>query len=593
MAEGNIRRPAWTLTWLRSAAAGALSISLSLSVVVLWLLDPADVPKGVADFLFRNVGERPFESPPSTAVAPKIEPENPCSDEHADWRPAQVIDGVRIREERSCEPHNPYEVAAFVKGTNNISEETLKRTGLSKDAVEKCCGDDPREVHIRLEVTELNGRSPDLAEPLPRFDVAPGISPTLWVFSPKARGMSTENFETLKAASMLRAPSPTIRVRVGDKVKLTLENSHYLPHTIHLHGVDHPFETSSGQGNDGVPGVSEMAVEPGKSRTYEFSPREPGTFMYHCHVQTHAHFMMGLVGMLIVEPYQPSSPVQTLNVGAGFVRHPSKTVSEKDDREYDLVYADIEPEMHRLARLSNDPRAISEKMHQEYRPSEHRADIFLLNGRSFPYTLREAMVIVKPEERTKLHVLNAGSSVRTIHTHGHKVTITEMDGSRTPEAARHLQEILTLATGERLVAELSTVNDGSHSYGQGAWLIHDHVEEGQNRGIDPGGDVSIIAYEKYLNSTGLPKLAGDPSPYFTTDYYQGKLPTFTALDAHKLLNAPEARVSSIQRLFLIGALPVLVGTAMGAMLVLAFSFRSGRAGRRAPGDARSTPAAAE
>jgi manganese oxidase len=593
MAEGNQGGSIRASMYFRSAAAGALIASLSLTVVVLWLLDPANVPKGAADFLYRNIGERPFEKPPATAAAPAILSETPCSDEHADWRPAQVIDGVPVREERSCEPHNPYEVAAFVKGTNNISEETLKRTALSKDTVEKCCGDDPRDVSIRLEVTELNGRSPDLAEPLPRFDVAPGISPTLWVFSPKARGMSTENFETLKAASMLRAPSPTIRVRVGDHVKLVLENSHYLPHTIHLHGVDHPFETSAGQGNDGVPGVSEMAVEPGKSRTYEFSPREPGTFMYHCHVQTHAHFMMGLVGMLIVEPYQANSPVQTLNVGAGFVRAPSKAVSASDNREYDLVYSDIEPEMHGLARQSNDPRVISEKMHQEYRPSEHKPDIFLVNGRSFPYTLREAMVIVKPDEHVRLHVLNAGSSVRTIHTHGHKVTITEVDGGKKPEAARFPQEILALATGERMEAELSTVNDGLHSYGQGAWLIHDHVEEGQNRGIDPGGDVSIIAYEKYLTSTGLPKLAGDPSVYFTKAYYEGKLPTFGALNAHKLLTAPEARISSTWRLLLIAALPLLTGMAIGSLLALTLSFRLGRTGRRAAKDGASVAAPAE
>ena len=295
------------LPYVKSAAGLVLAVSLSLVVVALWLLDPTSVPKGVSDFLYRNMGERSFENPPASLAVPTIQPENPCNDEHADWRPAQTIDGVTVAEERSCEPHNPFEVAAFVKGTNNISEETLKRTGLSKDAVEKCCGDDPNEVHIRLEVNELNGRSPDLMEPLPRYEVAPGVNPTFWVFSPKTRGMSTENFETLKAAPLLRMPAPTIRVAVGNNVKLTLENSHYLPHSIHLHGVDHSYE-AHGVGNDGVPGIDQIAVAPGKSKTYEFSPRVPGTFMYHCHVQTHAHFMMGLVGILIVEPKVATTP---------------------------------------------------------------------------------------------------------------------------------------------------------------------------------------------------------------------------------------------------------------------------------------------
>ncbi|MDD1642778.1 MAG: copper oxidase, partial [Methylococcaceae bacterium] len=34
--------------------------------------------------------------------------EKPCSNEHPDWRPAQVIDGVTIDVAPSCEPDNPY-----------------------------------------------------------------------------------------------------------------------------------------------------------------------------------------------------------------------------------------------------------------------------------------------------------------------------------------------------------------------------------------------------------------------------------------------------------------------------------------------------
>ena len=41
------------------------------------------------------------------------------------WRKAQVIDGVTIQESKLCNPDNPADIAAFVKGTNGVSMDTL------------------------------------------------------------------------------------------------------------------------------------------------------------------------------------------------------------------------------------------------------------------------------------------------------------------------------------------------------------------------------------------------------------------------------------------------------------------------------------
>ena len=89
--------------------------------------------------------------------------------------------------------------------------------------------------------------------------------------------MATENFEETKAHRSLRLPSPVIRVEQGDEIKIILENTHYMPHTIHFHGVDHPFLDENGEGNDGVPQTSEIPVLPGEARVYELKPRQPGT----------------------------------------------------------------------------------------------------------------------------------------------------------------------------------------------------------------------------------------------------------------------------------------------------------------------------
>ncbi|NOQ34531.1 MAG: multicopper oxidase domain-containing protein, partial [Methylococcaceae bacterium] len=234
---------------------------------------------------------------PKSVEVDKGTVEKVCSGKNPEWRDAQKIDGVSIQESLRCEPDNPWDIVAEVKGTNNISMETLMRTSFAADSIIKkndMDGDgDPDLIIIKLEVIELNGHSPDFNGLVPTFDIAPGIQPGMWVFAPKTRGMSTRDFASIQANPLLRAPSPVIRVEQGDVVWIQLENSHYFPHTIHLHGVDHPFVDSSGEGNDGVPQTSDKMVMPGQSKTYEIRPRVAGTFVYHCHVQTHVHLAMG------------------------------------------------------------------------------------------------------------------------------------------------------------------------------------------------------------------------------------------------------------------------------------------------------------
>src|SRR5262249_9000694 len=125
---------------------------------------------------------------------------------------------------------------------------------------------DPDEIHFHLEVVEV------------QEEVFPGEFVTFWVFAPVGRHMS----------SPARLPSPTLRVEEGDRVAITLYNTHYLPHTIHLHG------TAQDNNMDGVPHMTQHEVPPGKSFTYRFIAKNPGTYWYHCHVQEQAHVGMGL-----------------------------------------------------------------------------------------------------------------------------------------------------------------------------------------------------------------------------------------------------------------------------------------------------------
>ncbi|MFB6084023.1 MAG: multicopper oxidase domain-containing protein [Halorientalis sp.] len=457
-----------------------------------------------------------------------------CAFDHPEWRSPTFIAGVRIGEDPSCRPDNPAVVAAVTKGTNNVDSEVLARTGLHDEAVVKrtdADGDgDPDVIHVTLEIMGLNEYNATGAT----HAIAPGIRPAFWVFAPKTRGMLEQN---APATRLVRMPSPPLRVEAGDRVKLTVENTHYLPHTLHLHGVDHPYMVN-GSGNDGVPQTSEKPILPGESRTYEFTPRQPGTMYYHCHVVPSVHVTMGLNGMFVVARNRSENYVQTINVGAGRVRHPSKAIRRNYTAAYDLHYQAVDKELHRIPQRYNDPRVVARRTNRVYDRTNATPDYFLLNGRSFPYTLRESMVIVQPDERYRLRILNGGSETVSLHTHGHKVTVEAKDGVSLSEDEEVVRDVVTLTAAQRLDVTLNTTNDGLHSYGQGVWFLHDHREEAVTTdGISPGGDVSLIVYRNFLRADGMPVTETNLSQYFSTAYYEGEIPFWRDLDA-KHLGAP-------------------------------------------------------
>ena len=198
---------------------------------------------------------------------------------------------------------------------------------------------DPDEIDMHLEVDEI------------QEEVYPGQFETFWVFAPEGKGM----------CSPARVPSPTIRVEEGDRVRIHLHNTHYLPHTIHFHGTIHS------NAMDGVPDITQAPVGPGETFTYEFVARHPGTFWYHCHVQPDVHVLMGLAGMFIVEPNRPHNRFQHLVLGAG--RSPDLARAEIEEgyrQEYSLVYMDIDDRLNRIPAVFTDPQEIERRMHREY-----------------------------------------------------------------------------------------------------------------------------------------------------------------------------------------------------------------------------------
>jgi len=100
-------------------------------------------------------------------------------------------------------------------------------------------------------------------------------------------------------------PAPTLVFRERQEVFLSLSNvgmAHrpdlFDPHSIHFHGYPQASAVY-----DGVPEAS-VTVNMGSSFTYFYKLNEPGTYVYHCHVEATEHMQMGMTGNLYVRPRQ-------------------------------------------------------------------------------------------------------------------------------------------------------------------------------------------------------------------------------------------------------------------------------------------------
>ena len=113
--------------------------------------------------------------------------------------------------------------------------------------------------------------------------------------------------ENSMVAGMLAAnfPGPTLKMKEGTNVYLTLTNVGMLmrpdlfdPHTVHFHGFPNAAPIF-----DGEP-MASLSINMGSSLTYYYVVPEPGTYMYHCHVEATEHMQMGMLANLAVTPLQ-------------------------------------------------------------------------------------------------------------------------------------------------------------------------------------------------------------------------------------------------------------------------------------------------
>ena len=139
------------------------------------------------------------------------------------------------------------------------------------------------------------------------------------------------------------------------------------PHTLHWHGFRNviPFF-------DGEP-TGSVAVPTGGFFTYVYRPRDPGTYMYHCHVEDVEHVHMGMTGIVFVRPLQDGN---TSLYGSGKYVYNDGDGSTGFDREFPMFLSEVWVQAHwKGAHI------------QEHLWADYKADFALLNGRVYPDTL--------------------------------------------------------------------------------------------------------------------------------------------------------------------------------------------------------------
>jgi FtsP/CotA-like multicopper oxidase with cupredoxin domain len=167
--------------------------------------------------------------------------------------------------------------------------------------------------------------------------------------------------------------APTIELREGQEFYLSLTNVGMIqrpdlfdPHTVHYHGFPNAASIF-----DGEP-MASGGINMGSTFTYYYNNVEPGTYMYHCHVEASEHMQMGMLGNLFVRPAQDG----TLNNGFTKFAYNDGDGSTGYDVAYIIQETAFDPRFHH-ADNSYNPLNFAD-MDDTY---------LLFNGRGYPDTI--------------------------------------------------------------------------------------------------------------------------------------------------------------------------------------------------------------
>ena len=242
-----------------------------------------------------------------------------------------------------------------------------------------------------------------VAEPVVR-ELAPGMKANLWGYN----GSS---------------PGPTLECVEGDHIRIFVTNK--LPeHTaVHWHGILLP------NGMDGVGGLTQPQIKPGKTFVYEFQMKKSGTFMYHPHADEMVQMAMGMMGFIVVHPKDPE-----------FMRV---------DRDFVFL----------LNAFDIEPGAATPKINTML-----DFNLWCWNSRVFPAI---DPLVCRTGDRVRVRAGNLTMTNHPLHLHGVDFEVTGTDGGWVPKSARWPEVTTDVAVGQMRAIEF--VADAP-----GDWAFHCH-----------------------------------------------------------------------------------------------------------------------
>jgi len=199
------------------------------------------------------------------------------------------------------------------------------------------------------------------------IEIAPGVKFSAWTFGDQV-------------------PGPTIRARVGDKIKFSMTNRSdetvpgvQLTAAPMMHSMDFHAAMVS-------PQDKYRSIAPGQTIEFEFTLNYPGVFMYHCGTpMILEHIASGMYGAVVVEPRDG---------------YPTKV-----DREYVVIQSEFYAKPEPGKRMAGDePLYVLDG--ERLRASQPTHTVFngVHNG-----MVRQPLA-AKSGERVRLYVLNVGPS---------------------------------------------------------------------------------------------------------------------------------------------------------------------------------------
>jgi FtsP/CotA-like multicopper oxidase with cupredoxin domain len=218
-------------------------------------------------------------------------------------------------------------------------------------------------------------------------------------------------------------PGPTIEAVEGDRVRILVTNRLPEHTTVHWHGMLLP------NGMDGVGGLTQPHIPPGKTYAYEFTLRHSGTFMYHPHSDEMVQMAMGMMGLFIVHPKDPA-------------RHAV-------DRDFAFLIASYQ--VHPGTHLPDTSEMTD-------------FNIWSFNSRVFPGIDH---LPVRKGDRVRIRVGNLSMTNHPIHLHGHRFEVSGTDGGWVRPEARWPEVSADIPVGAMRCIEF--VADA-----EGDWALHCH-----------------------------------------------------------------------------------------------------------------------